>query len=209
MDTAVDPKDAEAKFRSGHAVASVKLALGDSSMTLDVREAGGEFFARSSALPGAYKVSLDTGKGVAKSLDDFRNKKLFDFGFDEPSRIEITDKGAARTIEKQEDKWVSDGKTMDSLSVQNLIDKLRALSASSFDDAVFTSAELTIRVTSKNGERNETVEMAPLSNRFLARRTDGSTLYLVDEAAITDLRQALGGVREPPPPGEGKAESGK
>ena len=69
-----------------------------------------------------------SAEGLDKGLDDFRNKKVFDFGFSDPGKIDI--KGASYS--KTGDKWMSGGKTMDNTSVQSLIDKLRDLSATKF-----------------------------------------------------------------------------
>ncbi len=178
-------------------------------MNFEVRESGGQFYAKSSALDGAYKVSLDTGKGVSKSLEDFRNKKLFDFGFDDPNKIDITDKGVRRLLTKTGDDWVSDGKKMDSLSVQNLVDKLRNLSASAFDDATFRTQEMKIEVVSKAGNRTETVEISPAQTGFVARRADGPALYRLTEEDVSGLREALNGVREPEAADGGDTKSGK
>ena len=54
-------------------------------------------------MEGVYKIASDVGDGLDKSLDDFRNKKLFDFGFSDPSKVEI--KTASYT--KSGDKWMA------------------------------------------------------------------------------------------------------
>ena len=40
---------------------------------------------------GVYKVPKDLAKASIRALDDFRNKKLFDFGFNDPDKIEFKD----------------------------------------------------------------------------------------------------------------------
>jgi hypothetical protein len=66
---------------------------------------------------GVYKIASDVGDALNKSLDDFRNKKLFDFGFSDPSQVDIKN-GAwhAGHYTKSGDKWMSGGKTMDNSS---------------------------------------------------------------------------------------------
>ena len=49
-------------------------------------------YAKSSAVEGVYKVAADVGDALDKGLDDFRNKKVFDFGFSDPSKVDV--KGA-------------------------------------------------------------------------------------------------------------------
>ena len=83
---------------------------------------------RARAVEGIYKTSADLADALDKGVDDFRNKKVFDFGFSDPSKVEL--KGATYT--KSGDKWMSGGKTMDNTSVQTLIDKLRDLAATKF-----------------------------------------------------------------------------
>ena len=80
------------------------------TQTLEVRkDKDKNYYAKSSAVEGVYKVAADVGDALDKGLDDFRNKKLFDFGFSDPSKVDV--KGATYT--KSGDKWMSGGKTMD------------------------------------------------------------------------------------------------
>ena len=60
-------------------------------------------------------------------------------------------------IEKSGENWTSGGKTMDSISVQNLIDKLRDLAATKFVDSGFTTPTLELTVVSNDGKRTEKV----------------------------------------------------
>jgi hypothetical protein len=43
--------------------------------------------AQSSILSGLYNVPLAVGTGLDKSLDDLRNKKLFDFGHQDTDKV--------------------------------------------------------------------------------------------------------------------------
>ena len=146
-------------------------------------------------LDGAYKVTKEIGDGLNKSLDDFRNKKVFDFGFTDPTRIEIKDGGQSKVIEKSGENWTSGGKTMDSISVQNLIDKLRDLAATKFVDSGFTTPALELTVVSNDGKRTEKVQIAAAGSNFLARRENDSSLYQLD--AERREGSARGGRRRP------------
>ena len=42
-------------------------------------------------MSGVYKVVSSVGTSLDKSLDDFRNKKVFDFGWADPEKIELHD----------------------------------------------------------------------------------------------------------------------
>ena len=200
MDPAGDAKEAAAAFGAGQKTALAKVTTADGTLTLEVRKSKDEYYAKSSMLEGAYKVTKEVGDGLNKSLEDFRNKKVFDFGFSDPTRIEITDAGMTKVIEKSGENWTSGGKTMDAISVQNLIDKLRDLAATKFVDSGFTKPTLEVTVTSNDGKRTEKVQFAAAGMNFLGRRENDSSLYQVDFNAVQGLREAVYGVREPPPP---------
>jgi len=200
MDPATEPKAAAAAFAGGQKTATAKVTGAEGTLTLEVRKAKDDYYAKSSALEGAYKITKEIGDGLNKSLDDFRAKKVFDFGFSDPTRIEIKDGGMSKTIEKSGETWTSGGKTMDSIAVQNLIDKLRDLAATKFVDSGFTTPTLEVTVTSNEGKRTEKVQIAAAGANFLARRENDSSLYQLDFNAVQGVREAFYGVREPPPP---------
>src|SRR5258708_3044756 len=86
-----DEKKAAAAFRAGTAFATVRVTDVSGAQELQVRKNKDDYYAKSSAVVGVYKISRGTGAGLDKGLDDFRNKKLFDFDFAEPEKIEIHD----------------------------------------------------------------------------------------------------------------------
>lgn len=204
MDTTVsdeDLKKAESAFASGTPIALAKVTDPNGMQTLEVRQYKDDYYAKSSVVEGVHKVAKDVGEGLDKSLDDFRNKKLFDFGFNDPNNIEIKDKDSGKDLQltKAGDKWMSGGKNMDSTSVQALIDKLRDFSASKFVDSGFKSPVLEITVVSNDGKRTEKVQTSLDGADFVARRDgDPSTLYYIDASAVHDLRQAASEVMEQP-----------
>ena len=122
-----DAKKAAAAFASGMPVATVKLTDPSGTQQIEIRKNKDDYYAKSSVVPGVFKATPDLGTGVDKSLDDFRNKKLFDFGFNDPSKIDMHANGKTYAFQKGGDDWFSNGKKMDSISVQSLLDKLRDL----------------------------------------------------------------------------------
>jgi hypothetical protein len=198
MDVAVsdeDAKKASANFASGAPVATVKVTDPSGSQELQIRKKGDDYFAKSSAAEGVYKVSNDIGQGVDKSLDDFRNKKLFDFGFTEPNKIEIRDGAKSYAFQKSGEKWTSAGKEMDNTSVQSLVDKLRDLSAAKFVDAGFTAPLLEITVNSNDNKR---VEKVLISKEGVAKRENEASLYQLDAKAVDELEKAASDVKPKP-----------
>lgn len=192
-------KKAASAFASATPVGLAKITGPGGEMTLEVRKAKDEFYAKSSGLAGVYKVSKDLGDAVDKAVDDFRNKKIFDFGFNDPSRIEVTDAGKSAKFEKQADKWQSNGKSMDGVGVQSLIDKLRDLSAVKFIDLGFIAPVMEFTVVSNEGKRTEKVQICTYAKNYLARRENDGTLYEIEGSVIDDLRNAIAGVREAAP----------
>ena len=110
--------------------------------------------------------------------------------------------GKTSTFDKNGEDWTSGGKKMDSTSVQALLDRLRDLAATKFDDAGFTTPVVTVTVTSNQGKLREKVEIAAASSsggNFLARRDGDASFYELEATVIKDLRQAVGDVREAQP----------
>lgn len=193
-----DTKKAAAAFASGAVVATAKVTDSAGTQELQVRKNKDDFYAKSSAVVGVYKTSKDFAQGLDKNVDDFRNKKLFDFAFDAPNKIELHDGAKAYFLAKAGEDWWSDGKKMETASVQSLIDKVRELSASKFVDSGFTSTALDLTVASKEGKRVERVLISKNGDRYIAKRENESALCELDSAAVGEL-QAAGGALKPAP----------
>ena len=203
MDTAVsdeESKKAAGAFASGTLVGSAVVTDNSGTQTLQVRKKGGDYYAQSTALDGVYKVTSELGEGISKDLNDFRTKKLFDFGFSEPSKIDVRDGTKTYSFVKSGEKWTLAGKQMDAVSVQALIDKLRDLSATKFVESGYTTPVLDITVTSNDGKRVETVNIAKSGSRDLAKRGNEPALYELDSKAVEEIQRSAADVKEPPPP---------
>ena len=193
--TEEDEKKNTAAFGLGTPVATLTVTDANGTQKLEVRKSKDDFYAKSSVVEGEHKLSQDFGKMLQKKLDDFRNKKLFDFGFNDPSHIEVKDNGMTRVVDKSGENWTSGGKTMDSVSVQAMIDKLRDLQATKFADSGFTTPQVELTVVSDSGKRTEKVQIAPAGTNFLAKRDGDATLYQLDAMAVSDLRKAANDVK--------------
>ena len=196
-----DAKKAAASFGSAVPVATARITDQDGPKTLDIRKLKDDYYAKSSTLDGVYKVGKDLATSLDKSVDDFRNKKLFDFGFNDPTRIEVTDGAKMVAYDKSGETWTSAGKKIDSTSMQAFIDRLRDLSASKFADSGFTTPVVTISVVSNQGKHREKVEIAPAASggNFLARHDGDASFYELEANVVKELRQAVGDVREAQP----------
>ncbi len=195
MDLTADAKTAAGDFASGTKVAAATVTDASGNQTLEIRKKGDNYYAKSSAVAGIFKVGADTGKNFDKGLDDFRNKKLFDFGFSDPSYLMI--QGTAYT--KNGDKWMSGPKTMDNTSVQNVIDKLRDLTATKFAETGGGAMVFEASVTSNSGKRIEKVTISKQGDQYFAKRENEAGIYIVDGKAVEDLQTAASGVKEAAP----------
>jgi len=121
------------------------------------------------------------GTGLDKNVDDFRNKKLFDFGYDDPNKVELHDGAKAYFLTKGgQDWWSGDSKKMDSTTVQTLIDKIRELSAAKFVDSGFTTPVIELTVTSNDGKRVEKASISKSGDNYIAKRENDPSLYQLD-----------------------------
>jgi len=191
-----DAKKAAGGFASGTRVALATVSDSKGDQTLEVhKDKDKNYYAKGSAVDGIYKINTDIGDALDKGLDDFRNKKLFDFGFSDPGKIEL--KGATYT--KSGDKWMSGAKTMDNASVQSLIDKLRDLAATKFADKSGGDAVFEATVTSNEGKKVEKVTVRRQGTDYFAQREGEPSIYQLDAKAVDDLQSAASAVKEAAP----------
>lgn len=195
MDPAISPEDAkkaQAAFASGIKVATVTTSDAGGTQTLEVRkDKDKNYYAKSSAVEGVYKSTADLGDGLDKSVDAFRNKKLFDFGFTDPTKVEV----GSTVYQKSGEKWMSGNKQMDSASVQAVIDKLRDLAATKFVDKAAGDPFLVLAVTSGDGKRVEKVNIAKQGSDYFATRESEPSVYQLDPKAVDDLQKAAASVK--------------
>ena len=191
MDTSsADAAEAASAFARATPVATAKLTAESGTQQLDIRKAKDDYYAKSSAVEGAYKVDSGLGKAVEKSLDDFRNKSLFDFGFATPNKIEIHNVQKSYFLTRGtggESDWWSNGKKIDANSADDLVSKLRDLSANGFAESGFSNPTIEISVTSDNGKRIENVSIAKSADGYLAKRKDDPSVYRLSASSVDDL----------------------
>jgi hypothetical protein len=89
---------------------------------------------------------------------------------------------------------------MDNTSVQNLIDKLRDLSAAKFPEKGGGEQVFEAKVTFSDGKRVEKVSIAKQGTQYFAQRENEPSIYELDSKAVDDLQKAAADVKEPPPP---------
>ena len=186
-----DPKKAASAFAAATPVATARVTAESGTQELQIRKNKDDYYAKSSAVDGVYKVASSVGKGLDKGLEDFRNKKLFDFGFSDPNKIEIHDGTKSYFLTKGgDDWWNGNSKKLDAGSAQSVVDKMRDLAASRFLDSGFTAPAIELTVTSNDGKRVEKVQIAKKDAGYIARREGDSSLYELGAQTVTDFEKA-------------------
>lgn len=197
MDLSAAPdqvKKDEAAYATGQPVGTAKITSASGTQSLEVKKVKDDYYARSSVVKGTYKVSSDLGKQIEKSADEYRNKKVFDFGFSDPTKLEIGG-AVSKSLTRSGTDWKSGGQTMDAGSVQAFIDKVRDLNATKLLTSGFTSPTFTISVTSNEGKRTEKVEFAKSGDNYLARRENEPAIYQLEGKSTDEMLSAAKGIK--------------
>lgn len=185
-----DAKNAAA-FASAPAFASAKITGAFGTQELEVRKAKDDYYAKSSVVPGAFKISGSIATGIDKSLDDFRNKKLFDFGYEDPDKVEFHDGAKAYFLTHSgADWWGADGKKLDPTGVDAFLEKLRGLTATKFPDSGFAAPAIEITVLSNGGKRSEEAAVAKSGDAWIAKREHEPALYELAASSVSELQKA-------------------
>ena len=162
---------------------------------MQIRKKKDTYYAKSSTVEGTYKVDGDLGQAVDKGLDDFREKKVFDFGFNDPSKIEMHNGPKAYFLSRNGAEWWSNGKKMDAASVQELVTKLRDLAAAKFVDSGFSNPMIQVVVTSDDGKHTDNVSIAESGEGYIAKRENETSLYYLESSAVDALQKAADDIK--------------
>jgi hypothetical protein len=186
-----EQKKVSSSFNFGTVVAIAKVTDASGTEELQVRKQKDDYFAKSSVVEGAYAIASDVGTALDKSVDDFRNKKLFDFGFTEPDKIEFHDAGKSYFVTKGGQDWYSaDGKKIDAIGAEGFIEKVRNLTANKFVDSGFAAAPIEVSAVSSGGKNIEKVLISKDGDRYLAKRDGETALYELDPNTVKDLEKS-------------------
>jgi hypothetical protein len=191
--SSADSKQEVLEFGRATPLATAKLTDESGTQQLQVRKGKGTYYAKSTAVDGAYKIDSGLGKTLEKNVDDFRDKKLFDFGYNDPDKIELHNADKSYFLTRGTggvDDWWSNGKKMDGANVESVISDLRDLTATSFPASGFSSPTINISVVSQNGKRTEKVQIAKSGDHYIAQRENDSTLCELSASSVDGLMKA-------------------
>jgi hypothetical protein len=195
-----DDKKLSAAFGSGTLLATARVTDVSGTQELQVRKNKDDYYAKSSAVAGIYKIASGTGTGLDRGLDDFRNKKLFDFGYADPEKVEIHDGPKSYFLTRSGSDWWSNGTKMDPGTVSALIDKIRELSASKFHEAGFTTPVVDLTVTSDGGKRVEKILLSKNGDNYEAKRENEPALYELTASSVSELQKSAADLKPAPAP---------
>jgi hypothetical protein len=189
----ISSTDAPEQFAKAEKLGTASTTDGQGTQAIEIRKnKDNSYYARSSAVPGIFKITNgDLGDSLSKGVDDYRNKKLFDFGFNDPSRLEIN--GTAYM--KSTDKWIAGSNQYDAASVQSVVDKLRDLSATKFSEKMAGAQTFTVAVTSGDNHRYEKVSFNKDGDSYDAQRDGDPAVYIVDAKSVDDLQKAISAIK--------------
>jgi hypothetical protein len=195
LGTSEADKKVAAAFSSGTPFATARVTDFSGTQELQVRKNKNDYYAKSTAVTGVYKISSGTGMGMDKTLDDFRNKKLFDFGFAEPDKVELHDGDKSYSLTHGGPDWWSNGTKMDPATASALIDRIRDLTAGNFLETGFSTPALDLTVTSDSGKRVEKISISKNGDKFLAKRENEAALYELNGSAVEELQRSAAGLK--------------
>ena len=203
-DAASSVEEASKDFAKATPVATLQLTGSSGTDTLQVRKGvDNSYYAKSSALNGEYKidsaVATAVGEALSRPLDDFRNKQLFNFGYNDPDKIEYHAGATDLVLTHSGNTWMSDGKKMDTESVEQVVTALRDLAAAKFVDSGFAKADIEVAVTSEDGKKIEKAGIQKTREGAIAKRDDGPSLYSLDSVTLDGLTSAIAGVKPAAP----------
>lgn len=203
MDLSTSDKTAtesESAFAKDAPIATVKLTDESSTQQLQIRKAKDVYYGKSNLVDGAYKLDSSLADAIDKKVDDFRNKKLFDFGYSDPSKLEIHTVAKTYSLLRGGQDWWDNGKKMDEESVRSVVSNLRDLSADKFVDSGFTTPEIVATVISQDGKRVERVQISKSGGNYIAKRENDPALYQLTTTAVDELQKTVGGIKPAPAP---------
>ena len=204
--SADDLKKWAAAYARGTPVATLRGTDTSGTQEFQVRKNKDIYYAKTTAMEGIFKISDELPKQLPASLDDLREKRLFDFSSNDPEKIEIHVGPKAYFLSRSGQDWWMDGKKMDTIGVDDCVRNLRLLVATKFARSGFTSSLANLGVTSNDGKLVEKVEVSKNGSSYIAKRDNDPMQYELDPKVYEDFQKSLDELKpaekpaEQPPP---------
>lgn len=196
----METKKAVSAFAAGSPITTAKLTDESGTQELQVRKSKDDYYGKSSVVEGVYKIPSDLGQALDKPLNNFRNKKLFSFGFNDPNKIEMHDGAKTYYFSRSGDDWWSDGKKLDPSTLFSFLGRVRDLSASKFVDTGFGTVAVDLAVTSNDSKRVERVLVSKMGDSYVAKRENEPALYELESKTVAELQSSAAEIKPLPAP---------
>jgi hypothetical protein len=204
MQSIVDPEGKDlAKFGLTKPTGTIVVKTGSSSATLILGSTENALLhAKDSSRPIVFTIAPILREDVIRSVNEFRRKDLFDGRAFTAAKVEIKRGAEMIALEKSKGKdnadvWKSSGKDIDSAKADDLLTKLTALRAASFEDQPHASLKApALVVTVHFGEnKQETVSIGRSGTDVFASRSDEPGAAKVDGTGLDDVMKAIDEVK--------------
>jgi hypothetical protein len=204
MQSIVDPEGKDlAKFGLTKPTGTIVVKTGSSSATLTLGSTENALLhAKDSSRPIVFTIAPILREDVIRNVNDFRRKDLFDSRAFTTAKMEIKRGAETIVLEKSKGKdnadvWKSSGKDIDSAKADDLVTKLTALRAASFEDQPHASLKAPALVVNVQfGEnKQETVTFGRSGTDVFANRSDESGTAKVEGTGLDDVMKAIDEVK--------------
>jgi len=200
MQGIVDPEGKDlAKYGLTKPTGAITVRTGSSSATLTLGSTENALLhAKDSSRPMVFTVAPVLKDDVIKKVADFRRKDLFDGRAFTTTRAELKRGAETLVLDKSKGKdnadvWKSGGKDVDSAKAEDVLTKVTALRAGSFEDQAHPSLKNpALVVTVTFGEnKQETVTFARSGTDVFASRPDEPGSVKVEGTGLDDVMKAI------------------
>ncbi len=194
---AAEAKQFATSFASASPVGAVTVSDAGGAKRLEIRKTvAGDYLGRSTSVEGIYKLDPNLGEALGKPLEDYRSKKLMDFGYEDPKRVEVVSGGKTSVLEKKGEDWIWNGKKADSATVVSFLEQLRGFSALGFVAKGFTEPVFSVTLTQNDGKTVEKLRVSKSGNFHYAKRDGEVGEYEIDPKTLADLEAEIGKIKE-------------
>ncbi len=204
MTAVLEEGDRGGKYSFSKPLATVQVTDNSGSHEIVVVKDEEMFYASSSRHEGVYEVSSTVALSLEKSVEDFRSKKIFDFGYLDPVQVEVQDGERKVLLTRAAQEWLlksDNNRKVSGELVQTLLDGLRNLTATSYPSDQASSqgqyglkdAAIQVLVSMEDQLGTpETVYLSSLDNTqvYAARENEPST-YEIEKSAALNIRHAV------------------
>lgn len=184
----------EGRFLALPLYARLSVSTEAKTEAAELRGTPGDVYARSALVGGIYRVPAEIDNFLRKPLTDFRDLRVFRFGFADVFQLHYEGGGTKLELEKPNENWMLGSRKVDASAANKLVDELRGANAAEYREGNSPGAVThTIRVQVADG-REETVRLHKADEAIFATRDGEGGYYRLPEGFLKGLEAAAGAV---------------